>query len=1069
MKHQQGAPTQDHPSSEPSDGLAPGRRQRVPPLDYKRVANGNRRLSPLPKELQLVAEIDQVSGPIPVHLINDSDEVVMVSGYEAEVQGDRSGNDFNIGHVAGVVDPGGALAFPVSFEPKEERPEDQEHTTARETSLAIMDHGEKVAKMRLRGSARPSKGRARKAPKAPRGASVETPKTVDEIESYVREAVDVMGTDRERAIELAAAANRRLDEVADQALVRERFAGYGLGLETAMQSIGSAKTSTRSLERHLRSGASVSGGYHVRALGQAREPLQLMTGEIAEAKTIRTMHEASPISDAVETVVDVATDATFAAGFGVGAVKGVYESVIQMCEAIGATLELVLEIAKAMLADGLLGVLVTIGKKLGDFFSSMPGAARAIDAMFEKDWDNPSGWDRGMFRGQVVGYVVAQAILAMVTGGAIVIAGKWAVVGRLLKTVDAAGDITAYAAGAANMVSKIEQAGGNVIQGPWKAMANAAEDLGKDASKAEREAAGVIPIDRPKPKEGEPGWKVHRIGVDPPMTLKGYKPIERPPELEFPRRPFEPDEQTRILHEHGEMDGFRVEWGLREVREHDTPMSRVAPVGEFRADRVEEMLRVGRQTPSVPNTLVVVMHHGHHEVFHVFRPTELRKPEMKGSPSIDIMELDHRRLYMLLSRQGKLKDIENIILVNWGSGVVDNGVAQWLANKSKRNVYAPNQSTWEQRYGATTWTKFDPKTRSHRQHPVRRKQTGDATTNDVQETANAGIERSGSTLPFLSQIQASFGRHDVSGVQAHLGGEAAEACGELGAEAYATGNHVAFGGAPSLHTAAHEAAHVVQQRSGVYLKDGLGDSGDIYEEQADAAADAVVEGRSAEEHLDAIDKVPAVANALRKMGENSDPIRDLIMSLLPSELSRNLLGRYMDGTGEPYVLSHEEMIACHAGMSLRVCEPFMAQVGLLKEAGGGTQSVPYVKSLGVAASPATLGNFRVEWRGAVTVTGEAWQFTGSVQFYDVYDFDAHDDGSRPHWAELKTRLAGKVIAGKPFEIHSTPIAAWQTHEDVLAQWVGYTDGSEDAPDAFMDRLRPPAARGYRPQQPAGDK
>lgn len=33
-----------------------------------------------------------------------------------------------------------------------------------------------------------------------------------------------------------------------------------------------------------------------------------------------------------------------------------------------------------------------------------------------------------------------------------------------------------------------------------------------------------------------------------------------------------------------------------------------------------------------------------------------------------------------------------------------------------------------------------------------------------------------------------------------------------GAEAFATGNHVAFASSPSLHTAAHEAAHVVQQR-----------------------------------------------------------------------------------------------------------------------------------------------------------------------------------------------------------------------------------------------------------------
>ena len=68
----------------------------------------------------------------------------------------------------------------------------------------------------------------------------------------------------------------------------------------------------------------------------------------------------------------------------------------------------------------------------------------------------------------------------------------------------------------------------------------------------------------------------------------------------------------------------------------------------------------------------------------------------------------------------------------------------------------------------------------------------------------------------------------------------------MGAEAYATGDKVAFAHAPSLHTAAHEAAHVVQQRGGVQLKGGVGAAGDAYEVHADQVADAVVQGKSAE-------------------------------------------------------------------------------------------------------------------------------------------------------------------------------------------------------------------------------
>jgi uncharacterized protein DUF4157 len=55
----------------------------------------------------------------------------------------------------------------------------------------------------------------------------------------------------------------------------------------------------------------------------------------------------------------------------------------------------------------------------------------------------------------------------------------------------------------------------------------------------------------------------------------------------------------------------------------------------------------------------------------------------------------------------------------------------------------------------------------------------------------------------------------------------------MGAQAYATGNQVSFAGAPDLHTAAHEAAHVVQQAGGVVeLEGGVGSVGDAYEEHA---------------------------------------------------------------------------------------------------------------------------------------------------------------------------------------------------------------------------------------------
>jgi hypothetical protein len=129
----------------------------------------------------------------------------------------------------------------------------------------------------------------------------------------------------------------------------------------------------------------------------------------------------------------------------------------------------------------------------------------------------------------------------------------------------------------------------------------------------------------------------------------------------------------------------------------------------------------------------------------------------------------------------------------------------------------------------------------------------------TQQAAAQGVAGGGGPLPHGGTIQRLFGRHDVSGIEAHVGGPAAAASRAIGAEAYATGHHVAFASTPGLHTAAHEAAHVVQQRGGVQLKGGVGETGDAYERHADEVADRVVRGHSAEPLLDAAPGGAAVA------------------------------------------------------------------------------------------------------------------------------------------------------------------------------------------------------------------
>ena len=111
----------------------------------------------------------------------------------------------------------------------------------------------------------------------------------------------------------------------------------------------------------------------------------------------------------------------------------------------------------------------------------------------------------------------------------------------------------------------------------------------------------------------------------------------------------------------------------------------------------------------------------------------------------------------------------------------------------------------------------------------------------IHRAAQVGVAGPGGRLPHYQAIQQSFvPAHDLSAVQAHVGGPAAAANAAMHATAFTTGEHVAFKAPPDLWLAAHEAAHVVQQRGGVSLYGGVGRAGDPYERQADTVADRVV-------------------------------------------------------------------------------------------------------------------------------------------------------------------------------------------------------------------------------------
>jgi hypothetical protein len=132
--------------------------------------------------------------------------------------------------------------------------------------------------------------------------------------------------------------------------------------------------------------------------------------------------------------------------------------------------------------------------------------------------------------------------------------------------------------------------------------------------------------------------------------------------------------------------------------------------------------------------------------------------------------------------------------------------------------------------------------------PVQRK--GDAPVQlsaaEVQDTAARGVASGGGAVPYREAMEAGFGT-SFADVSAHTGGAAASASRAIGAEAYTMGSSVAFADAnPSPQLVAHELAHVVQQRAGAGPSGGVGEVGDAFEREADAAADVVAAGGQSE-------------------------------------------------------------------------------------------------------------------------------------------------------------------------------------------------------------------------------
>lgn len=140
----------------------------------------------------------------------------------------------------------------------------------------------------------------------------------------------------------------------------------------------------------------------------------------------------------------------------------------------------------------------------------------------------------------------------------------------------------------------------------------------------------------------------------------------------------------------------------------------------------------------------------------------------------------------------------------------------------------------------------------------------------ARDVARSGLAAAHTALPHRATLQPLFGDYDLSGIRAAVGGSAERSGRSLGASAFAQGERIGFQRTPDLFTAAHEAAHVIQQRSGRVPASHQGSPGDALERHADSVASLVASGQSA---VPALDRMTRGAGRLPALGSQSGAVQ----------------------------------------------------------------------------------------------------------------------------------------------------------------------------------------------------
>jgi hypothetical protein len=238
------------------------------------------------------------------------------------------------------------------------------------------------------------------------------------------------------------------------------------------------------------------------------------------AVTGRSTYMMEAWSKAKDFANDVVEGVKYAAGFIVGLLEGAFNAIVDLFKGAVEMVEAVVKIIWNLVTGNPDRIKDMLMGWVGKMKLAWEHRGQIADE-FLKKWNAESMWDRGLFQGEVLGWVMMTVLLVLITMGEDApaalsgIAVRWPQLIKLLRTVDTLGDVTTYLGAAAKTVML-----------PKKAAVLVAGKVGK-ATRTTRHAAAEITKD-----VGRAGSKVEEVVAHGPQKhVPGEADVPHAPEL----------------------------------------------------------------------------------------------------------------------------------------------------------------------------------------------------------------------------------------------------------------------------------------------------------------------------------------------------------------------------------------------------------------------------------------------------------------------------------------------------------------------------------------------------------